>query len=306
VSFYYLATPYSKYINGPERAFKEAAAQAAVLVRAGIPVFSPIAMTHPIAIEGDLDPLDHEIWLEADRTFMEAAKALIVCEMEGWAESYGVEEEIKAFRRMGKPVIYMTPGTVPLELRWRRKVVGLCGYATAGKDAAAQALVACGWERVAFADGVREALVALNPLFETNERRLWKAAEFLGQYKYEYAKTHAGLRHLLQRLGTEAGRNIHGNDCWIKLAERKIEATTKDVVITDCRFANEVEFVRSLKGRLIWIERPGVGPVNGHVSDAGLSALKEQADACIVNDGSLEELHAKLIDAAWPLTEANA
>lgn len=111
--FWYLATPYSKFKPSLEAAFVEAAKQAAILTRAGIPVFSPIAHTHPIAIHGNLDPLDHGIWLEADRTFMEAARGIIVCCMAGWRESYGVKFEIEAFKRMGKPVVYMQPGKVP-------------------------------------------------------------------------------------------------------------------------------------------------------------------------------------------------
>lgn len=116
MSFYYLATPYSKYSAGIEAAFAAASEQAAILTRAGVPVFSPIAHTHPIAIYGNLDPYDHVLWLEADRTFMEAAKALIICEMHGWQESYGIEQERKYFAGAGKPIIHMTPGIVPREL----------------------------------------------------------------------------------------------------------------------------------------------------------------------------------------------
>lgn len=111
--YWYLGTVYSKHKGGIEQAFIEASQQAAILTRAGVPIFSPIAHTHPIAIHGNIDPLDHKIWLEADRTLMEAARGMIVCQMDGWRESYGIDHEIKAFERMGKPIIYMTPGTVP-------------------------------------------------------------------------------------------------------------------------------------------------------------------------------------------------
>jgi hypothetical protein len=303
MSFYYLASPYSKFKPSPEAAFEEVCRQCAMLIKSGVPVFSPISHTHPLSKFGDIDPLDCDTWLAVDRPMMDAAKGLIVCMMEGWQDSYGVEEEIKSFKDAGKPILYMTPGVVPVELRLRRKMVGLCGYATAGKDAAAQALVACQWQRIAFADAVREALLELDPLVMPGH----KLSELLYRCDFQEAKRHAEVRRLLQRLGTEAGRNIHGNDCWVKIAERKMEATTASVVFTDVRFASEVEFIRQQRGRLIWIERPGVGPVNAHVSDAGLSALKAQADACILNDGTLEELHAKLIDAVWPLeVEVNA
>jgi hypothetical protein len=113
MSYWYLATPYSKYPAGIEEAFKEAARQAALLIRAGIPVYSPIAHTHPVAINGNIDPLDHGIWLPADLPLMKSALGLIVCKMESWEISYGIGKEIEEFQKAGKPVVYMEPGIVP-------------------------------------------------------------------------------------------------------------------------------------------------------------------------------------------------
>jgi hypothetical protein len=117
MTFHYLATPYSKYAGGIEAAFQAAAEQAALLVRAGVPVYSPIAHTHPVAIHGGIDPYDHTIWLEADRAFMEAACGLIVCKLPGWEASYGIQVEVDHFTHAGKPIVYMEPGEVPAEVR---------------------------------------------------------------------------------------------------------------------------------------------------------------------------------------------
>jgi nucleoside 2-deoxyribosyltransferase len=116
MSYFYLASPYSKFSGGIVAAFEEVCEQAALLVRAGVPVFSPIAHTHSIALHGHLDPYDLSIWLEADRAFMDAAKAIIVCKMDGWDQSVGVAHEIEHFRKAGKQVIMMDPGFVPAEL----------------------------------------------------------------------------------------------------------------------------------------------------------------------------------------------
>lgn len=104
---WYLATPYSKYPRGLEKAFVEACRAAALLVRHGVRVYSPIAHTHPVAIHGGIDPLDHSIWLPADKPFMDAACGLLVVRMTGWAESYGIGEEIKVFEAAGKPIRHM-------------------------------------------------------------------------------------------------------------------------------------------------------------------------------------------------------
>lgn len=108
-TFSYLATPYSKWETGIEDAFKEASRLAARLLLRGISVYSPIAHTHSIAIYGQLDPLDHSIWLPFDEAMMEAAERLIVAQLKGWRESRGIAHEIDFFRQRGKPVQYVDP-----------------------------------------------------------------------------------------------------------------------------------------------------------------------------------------------------
>jgi hypothetical protein len=281
--FWYLATPYSKYPQGTHLAFEDACREAALLIRAGIRVYSPIAHTHPVAMFGDIDPLDHTIWLAADEPFMRAAGGLIVCKLEGWDSSYGIAVEIQHFLDAGKPIVYMTPGSVP-ELEPKRQIIGLCGYAMSGKDEAAKALVADGWKRVAFADAVREALLALDP-----EISLATLSSYLSHWETwdELKRQIPAVRLLLQRMGTEAGRNIHGANCWVNIARRKIEATTADVVVTDVRFANEAAMIRGMGGKVVRINRPGVGPVNSHASEA----LEFDADYTLENDGTVVDLH---------------
>ena len=112
-SFYYLATPYSKYPGGQEAAYVAACEQHAVLIKAGIPTFCPITHTHGTALHGHLSLTDHAIWLPADRPFMDLACGIIVCKLPTWDISYGIAEEIKVFQAAGKPVVYMEPWEVP-------------------------------------------------------------------------------------------------------------------------------------------------------------------------------------------------
>lgn len=109
--FWYLATPYSKYPQGIEAAFQCACSAAARLIERGVNVYSPIAHTHPIAMNGGLDPLDHTIWMPLDEPMMRAAHGLFVLEMPGWDTSKGVAEEIAHFKAAGKPIRQITwPG----------------------------------------------------------------------------------------------------------------------------------------------------------------------------------------------------
>jgi len=105
--YWYLATPYSGYPAGTQRAFVEASKVAAAFVRAGIPVYSPIAHTHPIAVHGGMDPLACDQWLLLDRVFEPAAVGLIVVKMPSWEKSHGISEEIKWFDGANKPIMYM-------------------------------------------------------------------------------------------------------------------------------------------------------------------------------------------------------
>jgi hypothetical protein len=108
----YIASPYSVYPGGLERAFITVTQLAADLLRANVRLFCPITMAHPIAMHGRIDPVDHAIWLPAMAPFMDACDAMLIAEMRGWDESYGVREEIKVFRAAGKPLWRIAPITL--------------------------------------------------------------------------------------------------------------------------------------------------------------------------------------------------
>lgn len=114
MSFYYVATPYTKYPGGTEEAFHEAARQTGRLLKAGVMAFSPIVATHAVAQYGGIPhEIDNPMWLRLDEALMRAAAGLIVVMMNGWEQSVGVAHEIDFFERVGKPIIYMMPGRVP-------------------------------------------------------------------------------------------------------------------------------------------------------------------------------------------------
>jgi hypothetical protein len=108
----YLATPYSRYRTGITAAFAEAARIAAFLLRAGLNVYSPIVNSHPLTLYGDLDPLDHKIWLPINHALMEVCDTLIVATMIGWEESLGVQHEIAWYREQKRRIFYLNPETL--------------------------------------------------------------------------------------------------------------------------------------------------------------------------------------------------
>jgi hypothetical protein len=100
----YLASPYAKYPDGREAAYGEVLRHAADLARAGIIVFCPIAHSHEIARLAELDSSRHDIWLPFDEIIMGVCDALVIADMIGWEQSYGIGEEIKVFKAAEKPI----------------------------------------------------------------------------------------------------------------------------------------------------------------------------------------------------------
>ena len=115
--YYYLSTPYSKYPGGLEAAFQMACRQAAILLKAKVPVYCPIAHGHAIGDANGIDPLDWDFWMEADAPMMEAAKGLIVVKAPTWGLSYGIAEERKVFAAAGKPIVWMEVDVLPEEFK---------------------------------------------------------------------------------------------------------------------------------------------------------------------------------------------
>ena len=175
-------------------------------------------------------------------------------------------------------------------------IIGLCGYAQSGKDTAAAHLVeSLGWARVAFADPLREMLYALNPALDewTNVQSL------VDKVGWEFAKKDPEVRRLLQALGTEAGRKVLGDEIWVDVAAKKIrKMLPANVVLTDVRFENEAQMILGMYGQIIRVERPGVGAVNGHVSENGIPDW--YVSEVIVNGGGIGDLRAKIARSASP------
>lgn len=173
-------------------------------------------------------------------------------------------------------------------------IIGLSGYAQVGKDTVAQYLIDnYGYKRVAFADPLRKSLYNLNPtitdLPEVPEVHLAYAVDSIG---WELVKQSSSqVRGLLQRMGTEVGRNLFGEDFWVNQAMQGISKFDK-VVFTDVRFPNEYRSIKLREGMMLRITKPGINAVNGHISETALDNYN--FDGILDNSGSKEELYAKI------------
>lgn len=167
-------------------------------------------------------------------------------------------------------------------------IIGMKGVAQSGKDTVAEYLIEkYGFQRLAFADKLKEAVYELNPIVY-DDVRVQAIIDAIG---WDEAKTVYGeIRELLQRMGTEVGRKLFKDSFWVDLVWDQIKSG--HYVITDVRFQNEADSIQNQSGLIVHINRPGYGPVNNHISDTGVDAIP--ADAYILNDGTIEDLHRRV------------
>lgn len=172
-------------------------------------------------------------------------------------------------------------------------IIGLSGYAQSGKDTVAEYLVEhYGYRRIAFADPIREALYRLDPKIRIDEMvgaSLSNAVDHMGWE--EVKRLSSDVRELLQRLGTEVGREMFGQNFWVDQGMKGVSKFDK-VVFTDVRFPNEYKAIKEREG-IVWrVERLGNAPVNAHPSEVALESTK--FDGLITNNSTKDDLYQTL------------
>lgn len=100
----YIAIPYT---GNEEESFKLANKAAGDVISEGNIPFSPISMTHPIAIECDIKG-NWEVWEEIDYSFLDWCDEVLVInyDNEMTENSVGVQAEIAYAKKIGKDVKY--------------------------------------------------------------------------------------------------------------------------------------------------------------------------------------------------------
>jgi hypothetical protein len=113
---------------------------------------------------------------------------------------------------------------------------------------------------------------------------------------------------VLQQWGTEVCRKAFHDDIWIASVENKLRTSKDNIVISDCRFPNEIESIRRAGGKVVRIAR-GADPAwfslakiqpdqmkqvypAIHASEYGWAS--SEFDVVIDNNGSIDDLYKEL------------
>jgi hypothetical protein len=183
-------------------------------------------------------------------------------------------------------------------------IIGICGFIGSGKDTVADYLVNFHeFRRESFASTLKDAVASVFGWDRTMlEGRTKEAREWREQVDPWWA---ARLdmptltpRWVLQYWGTEVCRKAFHDDIWIASLENKLRNSKDHVVISDCRFPNEITSIRNAGGQIVWVQR-GLLP---EWYDVAVDA--NQGSNVALNDLKRLKIHAS--ETAWVGTDFDA
>ena len=188
-------------------------------------------------------------------------------------------------------------------------IIGICGLIGSGKDTVADYLVNVhGFRRESFAGTLKDAAAAVfgwdRTLLEgrTKASREWR--EQVDPWWAERLQMpYLTPRWVLQNWGTEVMRRGFHDDIWIASIENKIRKSSDNVVISDCRFPNEITAIRNNSGMVIRTKR-GPDPEwfrSAEIVNRGPTKNLSWAS----NKAILESFHVHASETAWAGTTFN-
>jgi hypothetical protein len=211
-------------------------------------------------------------------------------------------------------------------------IIGICGLIGAGKDTIADYLVNIHqYRRESFANTLKDAVAQVFGWDRTMlEGRTKQAREWREQVDTWWAERldmpTLTPRLMLQLWGTEVCRAGFHDDIWIASLENKLRNSQDDVVISDCRFPNEIKAIKKSGGVVVRVIR-GPEPhwmetARQHISDpgaigkdvlehAGVHASEyswagTEFDQVLDNNGTMDQLYTQLNDLLQDLQAAKA
>lgn len=134
------------------------------------------------------------------------------------------------------------------------KLISISGLISSGKDTAADYLCTVhGFKRMSFGASLKDAVsVIFNWDRELLEGSTKHSREWREQVDQWWATRlnipHLTPRWVLQQWGTEVARKGFHDSIWIMSLNRRLVDVKDNVIITDCRFPNEIAAVKNAGG----------------------------------------------------------
>lgn len=197
-------------------------------------------------------------------------------------------------------------------------ILGICGFQGAGKDTFANYLVSNHkFVKFSFAGATKDILSVLfgwdRALLEGDTIESRKFRETIDPWwSDKLGITDLTPRKTLQLIGTNLFRNCFNSEIWVKVVEKKILTQLElnpnaNIIISDCRFPNEIKMLKNLGCKIISVQRnlpewfdkykSGVDCEEAKtLHESEKSWIREQFDYVISNDAETKELFESKIN----------
>jgi hypothetical protein len=197
-----------------------------------------------------------------------------------------------------------------------RHVIGIVGNIGSGKDTIAQYLTQFhDFTQLSFASSLKDAVANVfgweRDMLEGSTTESREFREIVDPFwAKRLSMPQLTPRWVLQQWGTDLARKHFHDDIWIASLENKISKTHANIVISDCRFPNEIQTILDMGGSIIRVQRGALpewypdaelAVAGSSNSAARLTAINihnsewawvgAKYDALIYNDGSVDDLH---------------
>ena len=190
-------------------------------------------------------------------------------------------------------------------------IIGLNGKLQSGKDTTYGIIkkLRPHAERVSFAAKLKESaaaalgidLVTLEKFKNDEEIKYWP----IKPGPEEFSAKPFTVREYLQRVGTEAGRNVFGEDFWVDMTlPSDTKHDNKLLVVTDMRFPNEIDRVIELGGFTVRINRFTKTNHGDHPSEQDVT--NELIDWELDNVGTIKDLRKNVAQMLLNFEEFDA
>ena len=188
-------------------------------------------------------------------------------------------------------------------------IIGVCGFIGSGKDTIADYLVNLHhFRRESFANTLKDAVSAVfgwdRMMLEgrTKQAREWRE-QVDPWWAQRLSIPHLTPRFILQQWGTEVCRKGFHNDIWIASLENKLRNSRDDVVISDCRFPNEINAIKQAGGIVVRVVR-GPEPEWYHAA-VSCNRGPNGNSTWALSGRRLEQLGVHASETAWVGTKFN-
>jgi len=205
-------------------------------------------------------------------------------------------------------------------------IIAFSGVKFAGKDTAAEVLIrSYGFKRIGLADRLKDICshvfeiprsdmddpskkeilftnpVTINPDHVKHLLELLSYDEFVFSFedtckaicKNFIGKNLTSIRDMLQTIGTDICRSYIQDDIWLAYVKGRVRHSEVPIVITDARFKNERDYLKSLGAILVLVKRSGLENTSTHISENQLGQDSDY-DVIVNNNDTISGIQSEI------------